>query len=68
MSTYDRPPRYQAYLLRLWQERSQHPARLEVWRFSLEEPQTGVRRGFTSLEAVMSFIESQIEGDGSPVE
>ena len=68
MSTYDRPPRYQAYLLRLWQERTQRPSGPAVWRFSLEEPQTGIRRGFASLEAVMAFIERQIEGDGLPLE
>ena len=66
MTKSDSPPRYQAYLLRFWETRSQEehngPA---AWRFSLEHPHTGVRRGFADLEALMAFLESET-GEDTP--
>lgn len=44
--------RYQAYLLRLWQERSNGP-----WRATLEDPRRGRRYGFGSLEELVAFLE-----------
>jgi hypothetical protein len=48
--------RYQAYLLRLWQETS---AGQPVWRISLEDPHTGVRQGFADLEQLFAFLMEQ---------
>jgi len=63
-----RPPRYRAYLLRFWQERSEPPALPGVWRFSLEDPHTGQRRGFGSLEALVAALRSEVTGgqEGQP--
>jgi hypothetical protein len=43
--------RYQAYLLRLWQERPQTP-----WRASLQDAVTGKRRGFADLQSLFDFL------------
>lgn len=68
VSNLERPPRYRAYLLRCWQERSQQPEHLGVWRFSLQEPHSGQRRGFASLEALMAFLETQLAIDEDAVD
>lgn len=55
MAVEDRP--YQAYLLRLWQvEHDGQP----VWRASLEDPHTGQRYGFASLELLFMFLCEQV--------
>ena len=51
------PKRYLAYLLRLWQaDQNGNP----VWRASLEDPRTGERRGFASLQSLIDFLNEQI--------
>ena len=54
-------PQYQAYLLRLWQVRA---AGIWVWRASLEDAQTGSRRGFDSVDALCCHLRRQ--GDAPP--
>jgi hypothetical protein len=49
-------PRYLAYLLRLWQVRDNDEL---LWRASLEDPHTGERRGFASLEMLVAFLREQ---------
>lgn len=52
---FEKPPSYRSYVLRLWQERGgQSP--LDVWRFSLEDPQTDQRHGFADLEALTAWL------------
>jgi hypothetical protein len=51
-------PRYVSYLLRLWQTESQ--GRL-VWRVSLQDTRTGVRRGFASLTELLAFLKQEME-------
>jgi hypothetical protein len=41
---------YRAYLLRLWQVRGAH------WRASIEDPHTGERRAFASVEQLAAFL------------
>ena len=64
MSKHSRHPRYQAYLLRFWQEQREHPDLSGTWRFSLEDPQSGERRGFASLEALTAFLRQATSGPG----
>ena len=59
-----RPPRYQVYLLRRWEERSQHPDGPTVWRFSLEDPERGRRWGFASLAELVAFLEQDTGDEG----
>jgi hypothetical protein len=54
-----RPPRYRSYLLAFWEERSQDPQVAETWRFSLEDPHTGRRRGFACLADLFAFLEQE---------
>lgn len=49
------PSSYTIYLLRLWIE-SEADA---VWRFSLEEPRTGARRGFATLDELVHFLQQE---------
>jgi hypothetical protein len=56
-------PIYQVYLLRLW------PASVSqtgptAWRASLENPHTGERLGFASLEQLFTYLMEQVENDG----
>ena len=48
---------YLAYLLRIWQVKD---AGKLVWRASLEDPHTSVRRGFISVEALIDFLLEQV--------
>jgi len=50
--------RYVSYLLRLWQVGSRSEV---VWRASLQDPRTGDRTGFPSLEALFSFLRHQTD-------
>ncbi len=59
---FDKAPRYRSYLLTLWEERSRDPKVPEVWRFSLEDPGTGQRRGFDGLEALVAALEQEMAG------
>jgi hypothetical protein len=55
--------RYRSYLLRLWQA----PGRGEPrWLASLEVPGTGERQGFSSLQALFSYLEVQAQEDEAP--
>jgi len=58
-----KPPRYRTYLMRYWEERSQAPMLPRVWRFSLEDPHTGQRHGFASLEKMIAFLRLELAGD-----
>ena len=62
MTILDRPPRYRSYLLAFWEERSQVPSAPAVWRFSLEDPHTGQRRGFATLESLVAALQRETEG------
>lgn len=46
-------PDYKSYLLRLWQTQSSAGP---VWRASLEDPHTGVRLGFASIQRLHQFL------------
>jgi hypothetical protein len=63
--TLDAPRRYVAYLLRGWAERGDDPAAPVVWRFSLEDPHTGRRRGFADLARLVEALAEEC-GDGPP--
>jgi hypothetical protein len=57
---FDTPPRYRSYLLTFWEERSRDPSVPVVWRCSLEDPHSGQRRGFASLEALIAALEREM--------
>jgi hypothetical protein len=47
-------PRYHSYLLRCW---SDGPG---LWRFSVEDPHTGARRGFSAMATLVAFLEATL--------
>ena len=53
-------PHYRSFLLRCWEEPSQTPHPAVIWRFSLEDVETGKRHGFRDLEALVIFLQTQI--------
>lgn len=58
-------PRYQSYLITMWQERGQDSDNLGGWRFRLEDPHTGERRGFANLEKLMAALEQEMANAGT---
>jgi len=55
-------PRYRIYLLARWEERSSGSEAPAQWRFSLEHPATGQRRGFASLMALVAALQQMTSG------
>ena len=55
---------YLSYLLRVWRA---DPGNLSGWRASLEDPHTGERLGFASLEQLFAFLMEQTERAGPDV-
>ncbi len=58
MQASDRPSRYYAYVLRLWEQQDNDVA--GDWRCCLEDPHTGARRGFPNLAALMAFLQDEL--------
>jgi hypothetical protein len=50
--------RYLSFLLRLWCISQNN---CEIWRASLEDPRTGEKRGFASLDLMLDFLVEQIQ-------
>jgi hypothetical protein len=48
---------YHSFLLRLWRDDETSP-----WRVQLEDPHTGERRGFSSMEKMVEFLDCRMEG------
>jgi hypothetical protein len=65
MSIFDKPPKTRNFLLTIWEERSQDPALPAMWRFRLEDPRTGQRRGFGDLEEMMAFLHGELDSSGA---
>ena len=47
---------YLAYLLRLWQATSDERV---VWRATIENPHTGERHAFATLDALFAFLDAE---------
>ncbi len=60
-------PNYHSYLLRCWAE-TDALSDFTVWRFSLIDPHTGQRRGFTSLTELVIILQGDLLGLLSEVE
>jgi hypothetical protein len=60
VSTHQRSVGYHVYILRFWPEAyAREPA--NIWRFSLEDPYTKVRRGFSTFNELIGFLENQLK-------
>ena len=60
MSFSRNPPRSYTYVLTLWEEREQDADSPAVWRFRLEDPRTGKRRGFSTVEGLLDAIRREV--------
>lgn len=47
-------------MLRIWEERTQRLNQPPEWRFSLEDPETGKRRGFADIQALINFLQAEL--------
>ncbi len=54
---------YISYLLRIWETAN---GETRLWRAQLEQPGTGERRGFASLQDLFRFLESQTRLSANP--
>ena len=57
---FDTPPRHRSHLLTVWAERSRDPNSPVAWRFSLEDPRTGQRRGCADLAALVAALQDEL--------
>lgn len=49
---------YRSYLLRFWRAREgEH----DVWRASLQDPQSGERLSFATLDALFAYLQERLE-------
>ena len=64
MTAFSQPMGYRSYLLRFWQEHGESQA-AAIWRFSLEDPLTGQRQGFASLDALTAWLRTELDPAGS---
>jgi len=62
VQTPGRPPRYHSYLLRCWEE----DGVVTGWRFMLENPHNGEKRGFDSGAALLTFLEEELAEGAAP--
>jgi hypothetical protein len=62
---HEEPPRYHAYMLRMWEMRSERPTQPSIWRFSLEDPETGQKRAFADLQSLTGFLQAELGSEGN---
>lgn len=68
MLTLGQAPRYRAWILRCRETPGEEADQPMAWHFSVENPHTHERRGFTSLEALIAFLRADlaVAGDTPP--
>lgn len=54
----DQPTKYYSYLLRLWHEDSEIG-----WHIYLKDVNTGIQRGFLSLESLIVYLQTQLDAE-----
>ena len=69
MRAFDTLSRYRSFLLRCWQEQDRSQiSRSQIWRFSLEDTRSGKQRGFASLEALMTYLQTALASEEEDLE
>ena len=59
---------YRVFLLRYWEESSSMPGEPGGRRYSLEDPSTGHRYGFSAAADLVRFLEDGPGDDAGPIE
>ena len=54
-------PSYHIFMLKCWPEHQQSNGFITSWRFSLEDPTTGQRKGFVQLDDLLLSIRKQLQ-------
>ena len=57
--------RYHTFLLTLWEERNREPTAVRVWRFRLEDPQSGQRYLFVDEHSLIEHLSQWRSGQES---
>ena len=52
--------RYETFIVQFWEEPSQESPE-PIWRFTMEDPRTGHRRGYTDFETLVEALRTQLE-------
>ena len=65
MSDVEARRRYCAWLLRCWEVRGHGSESRMTWRYSLEDPHSGGRRGFASFEALVAHLRAELGLDAT---
>ena len=52
--------RYGTFIIQFWEEPSQQ-AQDTIWRFTLEDPRTGKRQGYTDFESLIEALRAKVE-------
>ena len=60
MKSVEREKNYRSYLLRLWKDDSVEDIGAQDWHIALENPFTGERRRFATLNDLFNYLESKI--------
>jgi len=63
MDAKEQPPRYHAYMLRMWEERSEDHSDGAHWRYQVEDPHTGRRYGFDDLSTLLAYLQEVVAFD-----
>ena len=56
-----KPPSYHIFMLKCWPEHQQSNGFITSWRFSLEDPNNGQRKGFAQLDDLLLSIRQQLQ-------
>lgn len=60
MSTTPTPNVYRIFLLTVWQDEQ------DQWRFLLEDPRSGERKGFSGLDSLVGGLQDVMDGNVKP--
>lgn len=55
-----KPLRYHTYLVSVWEERSHNGCVTHQWRYVLEDPCSGHRRGYVTLQDLLDGLLTQL--------
>ncbi len=61
MADSSRTASYYIFLIKLWPERSHDNGESISWRFSIEDPVSGVRKGFINQESLLTHLREQLD-------
>lgn len=61
MTIPSKAPNYHIFMLKCWPEHQQGNGFTTFWRFSLEDPTTGQRKGFAQLDDLLVSIRQQLQ-------